>query len=59
MAACRDRCEVCGVVLVSRPVASRRRCAEHLDQLVLVPLAAIKKKSSKKGRSGSQGRDER
>jgi hypothetical protein len=41
--ACRDRCEVCDVVIVQRPVPNRRRCAEHLDQLVLVPLAGIKK----------------
>jgi hypothetical protein len=38
---------VCDAVIVQRPVPSRRRCADHLDQLVLVPLAAIKKTKTK------------
>jgi hypothetical protein len=32
-----DRCEVCQRVLVERPDPKRRRCADHLAQLVLVP----------------------
>jgi hypothetical protein len=36
-----DRCEVCAVVLGRRPQPHRRRCAEHLAQLVLVPLRAV------------------
>ncbi len=46
--ACRDRCEVCNTVLVQRPVANRRRCADHLDQLVLVPASAITKNRKRK-----------
>lgn len=36
-----DRCEVCGTVLARRPHAHRRRCADHLAQLALVPLRAV------------------
>lgn len=36
-----DRCEVCAVVLGRRPQPHRRRCTEHLAQLVLVPLRAV------------------
>ena len=46
--ACRDRCEVCNTVLVQRPVANRRRCADHLDQLVLVHVKAITKNRKRK-----------
>lgn len=35
------RCEVCRVVLHERPDPRRRRCADHLDQLALVPLTAV------------------
>jgi hypothetical protein len=52
--ACRDRCEVCDAVIVQRPVPNRRRCAEHLDQMVLVPLAAIKKTKPKPPRGGAR-----
>jgi hypothetical protein len=41
--ACMDRCEVCNHVIDQRPDPKRRRCAEHLDQLVLVPAVAIRK----------------
>ena len=33
-----ERCEVCGAVLDRRPQPHRRRCADHLAQLALVPL---------------------
>lgn len=46
--ACRDRCEVCNQVLVTRPVPDRRRCAEHLDQLFLVPALLTKKRKGKR-----------
>jgi hypothetical protein len=49
--ACRDRCEVCNTVIEHRPVANRRRCADHLDQLALVPVALVRK--AKNSRSGS------
>lgn len=49
--ACRDRCEVCNTVLVQRPVANRRRCADHLDQLVLVQAALVRKNNSKNRKS--------
>lgn len=51
--ACMDRCEVCNRVIEQRPVANRRRCADHLDQLVLVPAAAIKKKRTPKRQEGT------
>ena len=35
------RCEVCRVVLHTRPDPRRRRCADHLDQLALVPLTQV------------------
>jgi hypothetical protein len=38
-----DRCEVCRVALVERPDSRRRRCADHLDQLVLVPLNHVRR----------------
>jgi hypothetical protein len=38
-----DRCEVCTRVLDSRPDPNRRRCAEHLNQLALFPLSAVRK----------------
>lgn len=41
--ACRDRCEVCNTVIEHRLVSNRRRCADHLDQLVLVPAALVRK----------------
>jgi hypothetical protein len=46
---CRDRCEVCDVVIVSRPVANRRRCVDHVDQLALVPLAQVRGGKTRKG----------
>ena len=52
--ACRDRCEVCAVVIVARPVANRRRCADHLDQLALVPLTSVKRPARKS--DGGMGR---
>lgn len=36
-----DRCEVCCTVLGRRPQPHRRRCAEHLAQLALVPVRAV------------------
>jgi hypothetical protein len=51
---CRDRCEVCDAVIVARPVANRRRCADHLDQLALVPLTSVRRPGRKSG--GSTGR---
>ncbi|MGQ0480585.1 MAG: hypothetical protein ACT4O0_06085 [Pseudonocardia sp.] len=52
--ACRDRCEVCRSVIEHRPVATRRRCADHLDQLVLVPAALVRNKStSRKSRKST------
>ncbi len=48
--ALRDRCEVCDGVIVARPVANRRRCVDHVDQLALVPLAQVR--SAKKTRKG-------
>lgn len=36
-----DRCEVCCFVLGRRPQPHRRRCAEHLAQLALVPLRVV------------------
>lgn len=42
-----DWCEVCDVVIIDRPVPSRRRCADHLNQLVLVPLSAIRNNQPK------------
>jgi hypothetical protein len=53
--ACRDRCEACDVVIVARPVANRRRCADHLDQLALVPVTAVRRPGRGKAR-GSEGR---
>ncbi len=38
-----DRCEVCNRVIGQRPVRNRRRCAEHLDQLVLVAANQVGK----------------
>lgn len=36
------RCEVCRTPLHERPDPRRRRCADHLDQLVLVPLTTVR-----------------
>jgi hypothetical protein len=47
--ACRDRCEVCNTVLIERPVANRRRCADHLDQLVLIPDPLVRKSARTTG----------
>jgi hypothetical protein len=52
--ALRDRCEVCDAVITQRPVPTRRRCADHLDQLVLLPLTAIKKTT--KNKTGKRAR---
>jgi hypothetical protein len=46
----RDRCEVCDVVILRRPVSNRRRCPDHVNQLVLVPLSAIRTHRSKTSR---------
>jgi hypothetical protein len=45
---CRDRCEVCNTVLITRPVRTRRRCSEHLDQLDLIPNPRTTRKSGPK-----------
>jgi hypothetical protein len=50
--ACRDRCEVCDAVLLQRPVANRRRCGDHLDQLALVPVTALRRPGRKSGGKG-------
>lgn len=39
----RDRCEVCHRVIEARPVRKLRRCADHLDQLALVPASQVKR----------------
>ncbi len=52
--ACRDRCEVCNTVIEHRPMATRRRCADHLDQLVLVPAALVRKTKRKSVGRGSR-----
>ncbi len=39
----RDRCEVCDRVIEARPVKKLRRCADHLDQLALVPVTQVKR----------------
>jgi hypothetical protein len=44
---CRDRCEVCNAVIEQRPQPKQRRCSDHLDQLVLVPAALVRKTTSK------------
>lgn len=49
--ACRDRCEVCDVVIEQRPDPNRRRCTDHLDQLDLIPLARVRGA----GRNGQRG----
>ena len=36
------RCEVCRTPLHERPDPRRRRCADHLDQLALVPLTTVR-----------------
>lgn len=36
------RCEVCRAPLHERPDPRRRRCADHLDQLALVPLTSVR-----------------
>ncbi|MEV1296166.1 hypothetical protein [Pseudonocardia sp. NPDC049635] len=36
------RCEVCRAPLHERPDPRRRRCADHLDQLALVPLSTVR-----------------
>lgn len=55
MRACRDRCEVCNTVIEHRPVANRRRCADHLDQLVLVPAAMVRTTKNCKTESTGEG----
>ncbi len=44
------RCEVCRTPLHERPDPRRRRCADHLDQLALVPLTVVRTARSKGGR---------
>jgi len=41
----RDRCEVCHRVIEARPVKKLRRCADHLDQLALVPATELKRQA--------------
>ena len=45
----RDRCEVCHRVIEARSVKNLRRCAEHLDQLALVPVTQVKRLSRWRG----------
>lgn len=40
-----DRCEVCCSVLGRRPQPHRRRCAEHLAQLALVPVRTLSRRT--------------
>jgi hypothetical protein len=54
---CRDRCEVCDAVITARPVAKRRRCADHLDQLALVPVTAVKRPGRARGSEGAMSGD--
>lgn len=42
------RCEVCRSPLHERPDPRRRRCADHLAQLVLVPLTTVRPARSRK-----------
>ncbi|WP_161992495.1 hypothetical protein [Pseudonocardia sp. EV170527-09] len=42
------RGEVCRTPLHERPDPRRRRCADHLDQLVLVPLATVRRKGDRR-----------
>jgi hypothetical protein len=51
---CRDRCEVCNAVIEQRPEPKRRRCSDHLDQLVLIPAALIRNTTSKRDQRGSK-----
>lgn len=51
---CRDRCEVCDAVIEHRPDPKRRRCADHLDQLDLIPLSRVRA-AGPNGRSGRAG----
>lgn len=44
------RCEVCRIPLHERPDPRRRRCADHLDQLALVPLSTVRTARGKGGR---------
>lgn len=48
--AARDRCEVCDAVITQRPVSKRRRCADHVEQLALMPLTAVKRNQTRRGR---------
>ncbi|WP_132429490.1 hypothetical protein [Pseudonocardia endophytica] len=51
------RCEVCRVVLHERPDPRRRRCADHLDQLALVPLTQVPGRTrTRKPRKGGETR---
>lgn len=43
------RCEVCRTPLHQRPDLRRRRCADHLDQLALVPLTTVRATRTRKG----------
>ncbi|MDN5920755.1 MAG: hypothetical protein L0I76_37580 [Pseudonocardia sp.] len=43
------RCEVCRTPLHERPDPRRRRCADHLDQLALVPLTTVRPTHRRKG----------
>ncbi|MDN5914908.1 MAG: hypothetical protein L0I76_07340 [Pseudonocardia sp.] len=42
------RCEVCRTPLHERPDPRRRRCADHLDQLALVPLTTVRRRKGGK-----------
>ncbi|WP_226361230.1 hypothetical protein [Pseudonocardia sp. ICBG1142] len=45
------RCEVCRTPLHERPDPRRRRCADHLGQLALVPLSTVRPARRKGGRT--------
>ncbi len=45
------RCEVCRTPLHERPDPRRRRCADHLNQLALVPLTTVRPARRKGGRT--------
>lgn len=57
--ACRDRCEVCNTVIEHRPVTNRRRCADHLDQLVLVPAAMVRRSTKNKPGHDAAGAEQK
>lgn len=46
----RVRCEVCRRVIAAKASTGRRRCVEHLGQLVLVPVSALRRRRGSGGR---------